>query len=151
MKPYAADARASNPILPSPKGPGLLIHLVAIALVLASGGAAAEWVEIGENPTTTLYVDPAVTATSRGTVKMWSLFDYKAKRPLLGSLYSSMRSQDEFDCGNEQTRGLYASWHGGRMGTGTARQTQAHPDSEWMRIPADSGRGLMWAFACAQR
>ena len=126
-------------------------YVLAMVLALASSGAGAKWVLIGENPTTTLYVDPAITSTAGGTVKMWSLFDYKTKRPLLGSLYSSMRSQDEFDCGRAQTRGLYASWHAGKMGTGAAGQIQTHPDSEWMGIPADSGRGLMWAFACAQR
>jgi len=43
----------------------------------------AEWVEVSEGDSVTVYADPSTIRKKGNTVKMWSLFDYHTPQQLL--------------------------------------------------------------------
>jgi hypothetical protein len=83
-------------------GFGSLITL----LVLSSGPAYAEWVEVGVNDSSTQYVDLDTIRRKGNLMKMWNLFDYKAIHTYADKPSWSVKGQSEYNCAEEQLRYL---------------------------------------------
>jgi hypothetical protein len=111
----------------------------------------AEWVKVNENPRTSVYADPSTIRKSGNLIKMWTLLDLQ--RPeISGSSkpYLSIKIQTEYDCKNEQSRGLYATSHSENMGKGEVTETSSTP-SKWSPVSPQSLEEAMWEFACKPR
>ena len=114
--------------------------LLAVALVIGSQEVLAEWVELGVNGSgdATVYVDQATIRKTTDSVRMWGLIDFK--RPMLlakSAPYLSLKLQTEYDCKNEQTRTLSASFHSEHQGGGRVVNTSASAD-QWEPVPPES-------------
>src|SRR4051794_1908329 len=93
-----------------------IVSITLLLLVVTS--AKAEWISIGKNDSTVMYVDPTTIRKAGGKARIWSLFDFKAAESLGSQSYMSSKSQEEFDCEQETVRTTYLSLHSGRMGSG---------------------------------
>lgn len=124
----------------------------AIAMLLAafSCSAAAGWVKVGHNDTSTAYADPATIRKARDMVKMWSVIDYKtAKVSNSGKPYMSLRAQFEYDCKEEQSRILYTSFHSANMVSGEIVFMNDNP-GKWGPVPPGTGDEILLKIACGK-
>ena len=126
-------------------------YFMAILLVLASGSAAAAWVKVGTDESNTAYADSATKRKAGGTVKMWSLFDYRTRMALdNGRPYESMRAQFEYDCREERMRGVAVSFHSERMARGEIVHSAFEP-GQWGPVPPGTTNAALWKMACGRR
>ena len=81
--------------------------LLLTLLLLSSGPAYAEWVRVGETDTYTGYIDPKTIRLRADFAKMWGLYDNKtAQSSSAVESYLSIKTLDEYDCMEKQTRNL---------------------------------------------
>ncbi len=122
-------------------------RLVAITLLLICGPVAAAWTSVGEDPRGTTYADPATIEKDAGTVKMWSILDYKTFQRMVEVGYFSQKSHNEYDCAGNRMRGLHTVLHAEPMGAGAViyEDDSVH---EWEAVsPGSVQEGLLKA-AC---
>lgn len=122
---------------------------VLAPLLIVSGNATAEWVNVASNNSMSLYVDSTTIRKNGNMVKMWSLLDLNKSGTLEGQSYNSMKSQNEFDCKNELNRMLYNSYHTGNMGEGKVFAVNSNL-GEMMPVPPNSGNLILWKIACGK-
>lgn len=122
--------------------------VLTLLLAALSGGAVAEWVEVGGNEAAATYAD-ADTIRRHGTMAtMWHLVDYANAREVQGiGWYSSARMLTEYDCAHERARTLYVAVHSGKMGAGALLGSVAEP-GHWRPIPPDTVVEILRGFAC---
>lgn len=124
--------------------------IVALLLAAMSTGAMAEWVEVGSNEISTVYVDPATIRRSGDMAKLWSLIDLKSPQRNKGSApFLSSKTQQEFHCKEERFRILYLSLHSGKMGNGDVVYSENVLD-KWTPVPPESGAEGFWDVACGK-
>ena len=108
---------------------------IALALILTamSGSAAAqweqwfvpkgnasEWVAANTSGDVTIFADVSTIRRNGSLAQMWDLTDMKTGRMLAeGKRALSFKKEQEYDCGKQQVRTLYISWHSESMGAGT--------------------------------
>src|SRR5438552_1007922 len=93
--------------------------ILIMLLLLSSGPAYAEWVEVSDSNTLggyVVYADPGTIRRKGALVKMWNLYDYKTVQTVADSAYLSARTQIEYDCTKERSRLLALTWFSGNMG-----------------------------------
>lgn len=124
----------------------------ALASVLLSTSATAEWVRIGENNRWVAYADTAVRY-SGATAYYWVMYDYKAvqESPRSGKRYLSEKAQYETRCQAEQNRVRFFTWHSERMGNGVVVYTGNKPTTWEPTSAPDSIANSFWKFVCFQR
>lgn len=125
---------------------------LTLILVVVSNSAIAEWVEFIEDDeeTLTIYVDPTTIHKNSNNGKMWVLADYKKAQELpFLPLYMSIKSQYEFNCKEEQTKALYASYHAKNMGRGKVIYSNNNPEN-WSPVSPDSIDKELWKFVCGK-
>ena len=126
------------------------VAILTVILVGFFGSAAAKWVEVAGNESSTVYADSDTIRKTGDTVKIWTLVDYKAVVRIDSSKsYLSQKSQQEYDCKAEQTRMLYFSFHSKNMGNGVVLYHDADPD-KWFPVPPGSMEVKVWKFACGK-
>ncbi len=124
--------------------------LAALAgLIIMNNSAMADWVPvIGHGMESITYADPATIRKSGSKVKMWVMDDYKTAQQATGNkLYMSTKSQEEYDCKEEQWRGLYFSSFSGNMGNGDMINNVSTP-STWLPVAPGSIVEGLFKFAC---
>ena len=122
--------------------------ILLLLLAAISGGAAAEWVELGGNEAAATYADPDSMRKAGTMVKMWHLVDYAQARGIDGiAPYASVRMLAEYDCEQARTRTLYVTLHSANMGAGALLGSVAEP-GHWRPIPPDTLVETLRAFAC---
>lgn len=128
------------------------VQFVALSLLSTiSFSVAAEWVEIGvQNAETVIYVEYETIKESAGTVKLWSLSDYKVPVTLTVGKTLSSRSQYEFDCRNERIRRNYLSFHQGNMARGVALYVSSDV-KDWQPIPPATISSALYKIACESK
>ncbi len=127
--------------------------LVVFALLLTfSSSAWAEWVAIDVGGSSILYADPNTIRKNGSMVKMWHLSDYVNAQVhhSSGKTYFSEKMQAEYDCQDERTRFLVASWHFGKMGGGDVTNSHGGPPSQWSPVSPESMGESLWKFACGK-
>jgi hypothetical protein len=121
----------------------------AALLVLASGQAAADWVNIGSDANAELFVDRSTIARSGDMVTMWSVSDLKMPHSANGATYLSLKRQDEFDCAASRVRGLQISAHPQALGEGQAVASEKGSGA-WMPVTPESIGEKLWKVACGK-
>jgi len=123
---------------------------LAVMLVSVSFGAAAEWVELGDNASVTVYADPSTIRIAGNIRKMWHLMDYKAiQNGASVKPYLSSKDQSEYDCKSEQSRTIFFQNHAERHGDGSVVYSLNEP-FQWAPTPPGSIAERLWQFACAK-
>jgi hypothetical protein len=124
--------------------------LLITLLVLSSGPAYAEWVEIDSSDSNggyTAHVDPDTIRRKGDLVKMWYLFDYKTQQTMRNGSYLSERAQGQFDCAEERFRLLALMYSSGNMGIGNTIYTDLN-EGKWAPVAPKSIGEVMWKAAC---
>ena len=124
-----------------------LTWLTMAVLSVASGGAAAEWVSMGDNGQANIYIDKTTIARSGGTATMWSLQELKQPGSAGGAAYVSLKRLDEYDCKEPRTRGVEISAFPQPMAQGTAVATEKGSGG-WATVAAGSASDGMRRIAC---
>ncbi len=126
-----------------------LAWLTMAALAVASSGAAAQWVTMGDNGQAEIYIDKATITRSGDTAKMWSLQELKQPGSAGGAAYVSLKRLDEYDCKEPRTRGVEISAFPKPMAQGTAVASEKGSGA-WTKVAPDSAIEKMWKIACGK-
>lgn len=110
----------------------------------------AEWVKVGENGNDTHYADPTSIIKSGNMVKMLILQDYKTAVKVAGTAFLSSEVQEEYNCGENQSRTLFFSFHSRNMGKGKRVYSDPEPHP-WEPARLGSVREILWKFACRKK
>jgi hypothetical protein len=125
--------------------------ILAMLLAVVSGSAAAEWIQIGNTESTTIYADPATIHEANGMVKIWALFDLKTAVASPGAgLFMSSKAQYEYDCKEQRVRGLYYTLHAGNMAGGEIVGKTYGP-TDWIPAATDILNESLWKLACGKK
>jgi surface-adhesin protein E len=131
-------------------GLGFVIWLTL--LLLSSGPACAEWVQLGSDREggMTIYVAPHTIRRNGDVVKLWGLTDFKTIQTESSPPYLSVKSQREIDCAEERIRLVAVTAFSGNMGSG--KMLYSYTDSKDQGIPVESGSVAhsLWKFACGK-
>lgn len=126
--------------------------LPALAIIMLSNNAAAEWVRVGENNRSVAYVDTAIRR-SGDVATYWVLFDYKAvqESPRTGRRYLSEKAQHDTECQSERDRAVFFTWHSEQMGNGVVVYTGNKP-TNWEPTSSPGSFGnTFWKFVCSKK
>lgn len=126
-----------------------LAWLTMAVLTVASTGAAAEWLAMGDNGQAEIYIDKATITRSGDTAKMWSLQELKQPGSAGGAAYVSLKRLDEYDCKEPRTRGVEISAFPKPMAQGTAVASEKGSGA-WTKVAPDSAIEKMWKIACGK-
>ena len=126
-----------------------LAWLTMAVLAVASGGAAAQWVTMGDNGQAEIYIDKTTIARSGDTAKMWSLQELKQPGSAGGAAYVSLKRLDEYDCKEARMRGVEISAFPQPMAQGTAVASEKGSGA-WTKVAPDSAIEKMWKIACGK-
>jgi hypothetical protein len=122
-------------------------------LMLSSGPAFAEWVEVGGSEGKrgyTVYVDPDTVRRNGNLVKMWILYDFKNIQTIAGASILSSKAQTQYDCAGERSRELAFTWFSGNMGNGGVVLSDSD-EQKWEPVYPDSIGQTLWKVACAKK
>jgi tetratricopeptide (TPR) repeat protein len=118
---------------------------------VAAGKPTSGWIPISDPDEATYYVDPSTIRRIGNKSKVWILYDLKkATVDNNGKALASAKSQDEFDCKEEQSRSLHTVAYSGTMGRGHVVSTDS-TQSQWTPVVPDSVREAIMKFVCAKR
>lgn len=119
-------------------------------LAVASNSAMAEWVSVGSNELTTIYVDQSTVKRAGNMATMWHMTDFKTPQQDMGEKYLSAKDQNEYDCKEMKSRRRASSQHSKNMGGGKVVYSDTYT-SKWKPVPPDSGLEILWKFACLKK
>jgi hypothetical protein len=115
-------------------------------LMLSSGPTYAQWEAVGDNvDLDTIYIDIETLRRKGELAEVWVMTDSKLAKRFLdtNSFYLSVRQLQQFNCGEEHSRILNATWFSSNMGKGTVIDTLTK-EGQWNPLPPGSvGRRLM--------
>ena len=122
----------------------------ALACLLASSAAQAEWQRVTTTDSGTIYIDDASIKRTGPIRSFWSLLDYRTpQKAQRGAYYISTRTHMEMDCRKEMVHMLQFSMHSGPMLTGEILDTQGVM-REWQSIPPDTPLVSVYRFVCGK-
>lgn len=121
-----------------------------VLLAVASSNAMAEWIEVGSNEITTVYVDSSTIQREGNLAKMWHLIDFKRATKDMGDAYKSTKDQNEYDCKEGKSRRRAFTQHSENMGGGKVVYSDSFT-TKWKPVPPDSGTEILWKFACVKK
>ena len=124
--------------------------ILMLLLTVASKGAMAEWVNVGSNENTDIYVDTATIQRAGSMATMWHLIDFKTVHKDMGEKYLSMKEQNEYDCKEAKSRRRASTQHSENMGKGKVVYSDSYT-TKWKPVPPDSGAEILWKFACVKK
>lgn len=119
-------------------------------LAVASNSAMAEWVSVGSNELTAIYVDQSTVKRAGNMATMWHMTDFKTPQQDMGEKYLSAKDQNEYDCKEMKSRRRASSQHSKNMGGGKVVYSDTYT-SKWKPVPPDSGLEILWKFACLKK
>jgi hypothetical protein len=115
-------------------------------LMLSSEPTYAQWAAVGENvDLDTIYVDIETIRRRGELAEVWVMTDSKLAKRFLdtNTFYLSVRQLQQFNCDEERSRILNATWFSSNMGKGTMIDTLTK-EGQWNPLPPGSvGRRLM--------
>jgi hypothetical protein len=103
------------------------IKSILIALLMVTGSAWAEWVEVLNTAESDFYIDPASIRRDGSLRRAWAI--QNLKQPGTGGKLSN-RIRCEYDCKKERYRFLLLREHSGPMSGGTTLLQTSLPRAE---------------------
>jgi len=93
-----------------------MLRILASALLLiVANSVRAEWIKVGEDEGSVVYVDPATLVKSGDVRRAWTLSDLKLTR---ADNVVSYRTLDDFNCKEGRRRTVFRVTYAGPMATG---------------------------------
>ena len=126
-----------------------LKKLLALALLAALSGHAAEWTALGGNDELTFYADTATLTQAGATSTMWTLVGSKVERSQGAVKFSSVKTKFEFDCAGPRMRELETSFHAGPLADGAMVGSYKEP-GRWEPVAEGSIKDGLAQIACAK-
>jgi len=129
------------------------MHMVRLFLctflVLSSGPACAEWVQVseGDEAGKTIYMDPATKRRNSNLVQMWQFSDYRTVQTVGGVRFLSAKEKWEFDCAEARSRVIELKEFSGNMGSGTVVFTNSEV-GKWIPVIPGSIGHTVWKVVC---
>ncbi|WP_293009197.1 surface-adhesin E family protein [Nitrosomonas sp.] len=127
-----------------------MIKLLALAMILISTNAMAEWTKVGESDLRggfTAYADLTSISKVGDRAKMWALFDYQTVQKSSGVEYLSEIIRRDYDCKQKQMRKLAYKFFSWNMEGGDLIRSYNQPQ-KWVPVPPDSVDEAEWKIAC---
>ena len=118
-----------------------------LALLLVTGSAWAEWVQVAERWDIVLYIDPETIRKDGDLRRVWQIQNLK-QRDKNGEMSSRVRV--EYDCKQERYKMLSLSTHSGPMAGGTSLYQSSSEDIKWRDIPPGNLFEIVLKIVCAQ-
>ena len=118
-----------------------LVTILSVPLV-----AWAEWIPASDSNEATTFLDPSSVRYDGVFRKVWTLQNLK-QRHKDGEL--SRRMRDEYDCKQERSRVLSATFHSGPMATGEVLERLIEPGS-WLDIVPSSHAAVIFKYLCTK-
>lgn len=110
--------------------------------------SAADWAKAGETDGYVYYADHASITKADEIVTMSDLFDYKAARTEGGGAPALSKKTDRgYDCQNQKSQPLKATWYSGQMGTGAVVRSNGDSD-QLTPVMAGSATAALIKIAC---
>lgn len=110
--------------------------------------SAADWAKAGETDGYVYYADHASITKADEIVTMSDLFDYKAARTEGGGAPALSKKTDRgYDCQNQKSQPLKATWYSGQMGTGAVVRSSGDSD-QLTPVMAGSATAALIKIAC---
>ena len=127
--------------------------ILIMLLTFVSSNAAAEWVMAAgdANKHMTVYIHKATIRENYNKVKMWCLYNYKTVQNVDADKFNSYKIQQEFDCKEEQYRGIFIAKYSENMGEGEPIRSGDLGYQEWSRIIPESVMESLWKIACEKK
>lgn len=123
--------------------------ILTLLLAVASGSAAADWVEVDSDASTTYYIDPTAISRDGNVAQMRELLDYNAVRARGTLRYRSSMAQSEYDCKAQKSRTLSLSLHSGNMAAGKTLDRNNNP-GKWTPVAPGGASEVLWKIACGK-
>ncbi|MDO9009470.1 MAG: hypothetical protein Q8K57_18265 [Thiobacillus sp.] len=94
--------------------------LIALTLAFLSTSTMAAWTRVTKSDVfgVTVYADYDTIQRSGNKLTIWTLNDFKAIQEIDGVKYLSIKTQEEFNCDDGQTRSLMHVAYSGNMENG---------------------------------
>ena len=127
-------------------------RLAGCMLLLAAGGALADWTAVGQaNEIYAAYADADSIRASGANVTMHGLYDFRRQdfTPEGRALYSTVVLR-EYDCAGRRVRLLQAVDFAGHMGAGEPVSTSARP-GRWEAVHESGIDEAYLRVACATK
>jgi hypothetical protein len=93
----------------------MLRILSSVLLLIVANSVRAEWVKVGEDEGSVVYVDPATLVKSGDVRRAWTLSNLKLAR---ADNVVSYRTLDDFNCKEGRRRTVFRVTYAGPMATG---------------------------------
>lgn len=120
---------------------------LAILLWVIGAPAWAAWTSVGEEPTGSVYADPATIVKNGDSATMSSLTDYKSFQRMVEVGYYSQVARVEYDCAGHRSRGLSLALHADQMGQGKVVYSD-ETAQDWEEVAPGTITEKLWSIAC---
>lgn len=124
----------------------ILILLISVV----SSQTMAEWIDVGGNNYSTIFVDSATIRRVGNNVEMMSLYDTDIAEVVGEISFMSSKSLDEYNCKEKQSRTLAFYWYSGNMGDGNILYSNTDAN-KWNLIVPKSLSETLWKIACGKK
>ena len=123
--------------------------LVAVALLLHSSFALAEWTKAGKTIEATVFYDAKSIQRNKGRAKMWVLTNFSKPIEIEGKMHQSSKARFEYDCAGEKSRVDGSYFYA--LPDGKGEVTAAEPAAnEWYPITPQTIAVPLWKVACGR-
>ena len=119
-----------------------------------ASAAGAKWVKIDSSSTDggrDIHADPVTILRSGSIARMWDMRDYKTRQVVMGTQFSSVKMQHEYDCRGARRRNLSVIAFSGRMGGGDVVRSSGNTPNAWESVAPGSTQESLLKFACGKR
>ena len=123
--------------------------IFTLFFTLLSCDSFAEWTRVGRTSEATIFFDQETIRRSGQLVKMWTLTNFTISERIEGKQYQSAKTQFEYDCREERSRVLAATFYSLLNGAGvvTASESNIEP---WYPIAPKTIAVKLWKYACGK-
>jgi hypothetical protein len=120
-------------------------------LILSSGPAYAEWIEVTKSADgITLYYDPSTIRHKGNLVKIWQMYNLGNSETYMNDSYLSLLVQEEYDCPEERVRILAQTAFAGEMRSGKTVFSTSE-EGKWKTVAPGSLHKRMWTLVCGNQ
>ena len=126
--------------------------LITLALAFLSTSTMAAWTRVTKSDVfgVTVYADYDTIQRSGNKLKIWTLNDFKAIQEIDGVKYLTIKTQEEFNCDDGQTRSLMHVAYSGNMENGQVVNSYEKTDT-WRPVKPGSIGEKQSKRACGMR
>ena len=119
--------------------------VLSILFLIVATSARAEWVKVGEDDGSVVYVDAATLVKSGDVRRAWTLSDLKLAR---ADNVASFRTLDDFNCKEGRRRTLFRVTYSGPMATGKVLDSGQPLLDKFERVYPYSPGGWQFEYVC---